>query len=41
MHLGDHAREVVAPAARKGGCGVPGGGDETTLTDVPQKGDTR
>jgi len=31
---------VVVPAASKGGCGVPGGGDETTLTHVHRKGDT-
>ncbi|WP_295837323.1 hypothetical protein [uncultured Microbacterium sp.] len=33
-------QKVVAPAARKGGCGVPGGGDEMTLTHVHQTGDT-
>ena len=30
---------VVAPAARKGGCGVPGGGNTMTLRHVPHLGD--
>lgn len=32
---------VAVPAARKGGCGVPGGGNTSTLGHVPRMGDTK